>query len=61
MEHRDLLSKRVAFKTELSCKTEKQIVNCNLAQTAEGVSGMLNLPWRKRVEQRTKLPALNSQ
>jgi hypothetical protein len=32
-----LLSQRAVSKTELPCKTEKQTVNCNKAQTAEGV------------------------
>jgi hypothetical protein len=28
-------------------KTEKQTANCNQTRTAEGVGGMLNVPWRK--------------
>jgi hypothetical protein len=41
-------------------KTEKETVNCNQTQTVEWVGGMLNLPQRKGVEQRTKISVLNS-
>jgi hypothetical protein len=62
VDHRDdLLSQTAAFQTELHHKTEEQTMNCNLAWTAEGVGGMLNLPQRKGVRQTIKLSVLNSQ
>jgi hypothetical protein len=36
-------------------KTEKQIVNCNQTQTAEGAGGMQKLHWRKGAGQGAKL------
>jgi hypothetical protein len=56
----DLLSQRAAFKTEHPQKIEKQIMNCNLAQTMERAVEH-NLPQRKGAGQRNKHPALNSQ
>jgi hypothetical protein len=54
-------ARKQASKTELSHKTEKQTTNCSQTRTEEGVGGMLNLPQRKGVGQRTKLSAPNSQ
>jgi hypothetical protein len=50
-----------ASKTKLPHKTEKQTANYNQTQTSEGAGSKLNLPQRKGVGQRTKIPVLNSQ
>jgi hypothetical protein len=47
VDHRThLLRQKASSQTELPCSTEKQIVNCNKTQRAEGVGGTQHAPER---------------